>query len=228
MRSLTFLLLAGALTFLGPAFVQAAETSDPLATTMKLIEKWITVGHYDNALQVDADLTSNVPDHLQHRPMYQLFARIDLPNIGGITYFQQAYLDGDEEAIVRVGLTQYFPDPDAGSVRMRELHFNDEQSFYHAHKDPSKLKTLTLDDLWWDDFYLLANDQGTEIRGPMQEGTCILQSDVLGIELAAEDEVVIRSGEFWFLGRYVDAEGNVMWGNESDELNKLVFTGKRP
>lgn len=231
MRNLTAILLVGTLAFFEPTVAPAAETSDLLTKTMELIEQWIVPGHYDNSAQVEGELNSNIPENLRHRPMYQLFVPVDLPQIDGITHFQQAYADSNHDMVVRVGITQFFADPESGRVRMRELHFHDEQIFYDAHKDPTQLESLTLDDVWWDegcDFYLLIKEQETEISGPMNEGTCILQDDLFGVELAAEDEVVILPGELRFLGRYVDADGQVMWGNESDELNKLVFTGMAP
>lgn len=231
MRNLTVILLVGTLAFFEPTVAPAAETSDLLTKTMELIEQWIVPGHYDNSAQVEGELNSNIPENLRHRPMYQLFVPVDLPQIDGITHFQQAYADSNHDMVVRVGITQFFADPESGRVRMRELHFHDEQIFYDAHKDPTQLESLTLDDVWWDegcDFYLLIKEQETEISGPMNEGTCILQDDLFGVELAAEDEVVILPGELRFLGRYVDADGQVMWGNESDELNKLVFTGMAP
>ncbi len=231
MRNLIPFVLVGTLVIFDPVVAPAAETSDLLTKTMELIEQWIVAGHYDNSAQVEGELNSNIPENLRHRPMYQLFVPVDLPQINGITHFQQAYADGNHDMVVRVGITQFFADPESGRVRMRELHFHDEQIFYDAHKDPTQLESLTLDDVWWDegcDFYLLIKEQESEISGPMNEGTCILQDDLFGVELAAEDEVVILPGELRFLGRYVDADGQVMWGNESDELNKLVFTGMAP
>jgi hypothetical protein len=34
--------------------------------------------------------------------------------------------------------------------------------------------------------------------------------------------VEITSTEYRFRGRYIDADGNVMWGTNSGELNRLV------
>ena len=41
-------------------------------------------------------------------------------------------------------------------------------------------------------------------------------------ELIADDAVMIRPDEFWFLGRFVDETGKVMWGNASKEPVKMV------
>jgi len=212
------------------ATLRAASADDP-AETLSLIRQWITPGYYDNQSQVAKDLELGLPDNLQHTAMFQLFVPVEMPNLEGAIYFQQSYLAADLATVIRAGLTQFVPDAEANAVRLRELHFEIEEDHYDAYKTPDVLAPLTLADLWWDegcDFFLTTNEDKSEIRGIITQGACRLDSDMFDMELMAQDEVVIRPGEFWFWGRYVDAEGNVMWGTESDELNRLVFTGRTP
>jgi hypothetical protein len=77
----------------------------------------------------------------------------------------------------------------------------------------------------WDagcDFYLQANAQKTMVSGPITEGSCVLYSEGLQKEMYADDLVEITATEYRFRGRYVDKTGAVLWGTESDELNRLI------
>ena len=83
----------------------------------------------------------------------------------------------------------------------------------------------------WDencDFLLTLNKDGTEASGPIPKMECSRMNDGTGERMYAEDKVVIKQNQFWFLGRYVNAKGEHIWGNESNELNKLVRIGDVP
>jgi hypothetical protein len=56
----------------------------------------------------------------------------------------------------------------------------------------------------------------------MPAGTCRFFSKGLNRELTADDAVWIRPAEYWFLGRFVDSTGAIMFGNASPEPVKLV------
>ena len=208
--------------------VEAQRTAEnqthTLDQTLALIDDWLEDGMYNTSAQVDAEEAANLPDDQRHRLMYQLFKRVEIEGIDGVTYFQQGSSDGTVDTTFRAGILQFFIDEKAGAVRQRELNFKDVAAFVDAYKDPSKIAAITENDYMFDagcDFYLNVNEAGTEILGPMPEGTCRLPKEQFGQELIAVDEVVIKPGEFWFLGTYVDTQGNVMWGNETGELNKL-------
>lgn len=206
--------------------INEVQAEDKMAKTLAFIEKWVEDGTYDTSAQAEADFVNDVPDNLKHRLMYQVFHQVEINWLDGVTIFQQGSADGTSDTTTRAGILQFFADPVSGKVRQREHNFVSVEDWVDAYKDPQKIASITADDVVYDegcDFYLLLDDNATEIRGPMLEGACKLPAEQLGIELTAEDEVVIRPGEFWFLGRYVDDEGNVMWGTESDELNKLVL-----
>jgi hypothetical protein len=56
----------------------------------------------------------------------------------------------------------------------------------------------------------------------MKAGGCRFFSKGLNKQLVADDAVTIRPAEYWFLGRFIDDNGKVMWGNASDEPVKMV------
>ena len=121
-------------------------------------------------------------------------------------------------------MLQFFIDEE-GQVRQRELNFRDLDAFKNLHRDPARMKALTLDLFRVDpgcDFLLKLNTKRTEISGPIRPGACRFFSKGLNKELIADDAVTIRPDEFWFLGRFVDETGRVMWGNVSEEPVKMV------
>ena len=71
------------------------------------------------------------------------------------------------------------------------------------------------------DFKLIMEEGGVAVSGPMDFGPCRIFNDGIGKDMIADDKIRITPDEFWFLGRFVDEDGNVMWGTESDEMNKL-------
>jgi hypothetical protein len=215
----------------GPA---AAGSADDAERTLALVRAWVT-GVYDNAAQAGRDLDDPaVPDDQKHRVMYQRFTpvRVAIPAVPGYLVFQQSSVDGSEdpETITRVGLLQFLPDPATGIVRQRELNFVAPERFRNAHRDQRVLADVGPADFRADpgcDFPLRANAAGTEVHGVMPAGGCRFFSRGLNKELTADDAVWIRPDEYWFLGRFVDADGRVMFGNASPEPVKLVRRAER-
>ena len=199
--------------------------SPQISRTMQLVKQWVR-GGYDNRAQAQADVDAEIADELKHREMHQLFAPAEIPALEGFLVYQQASVDGSTEPdrIWRNGVLQFLPDPASASVRMRELRFRDPARFYNAQFDRDKLAELSLEDFEWDagcDFFLRTEAGGARVAGPIAENSCRLEAPGTGEQLVADDEVVVTPDEFWFLGRYVNAAGRVMWGNASPEHVKL-------
>lgn len=197
-----------------------------ITRTMQLVQQWVH-GGYDNTAQAAADVAGNVPDALKHRVMYQLFVPVELPNIPGHTVYQQSSVDGstDPDRITRSGILQFLPDPETGTVRERELNFKEPTRFHNAHLKPEVLADLTLEDVTWDpgcDFFLSTALDGQEVRGRI--GVCRVPIRGTDKFMTADDEVVITPEQFWFLGRFKDDAGNIMWGNASDEHVRMLRT----
>ncbi|MDJ0928850.1 MAG: CpcT/CpeT family chromophore lyase [Gammaproteobacteria bacterium] len=206
----------------GPALADEQQ----MHTAMELIKAWVH-GNYDNTAQAQADIDNNVPDEFKHRQMFQLFVPIEMPNIPGHTVYQQASVDGslEPDRIWRNGVLQFFADPDTNTIRERELNFKEPEKFHNAQFRPDSLRDLTLDAFTWNpgcDFFLKPDADGTAVRGRV--GDCRLPLPGRDGDMIADDEVVITPDEFWFLGRYKDEVGNVMWGNASDEHVKMRRT----
>ncbi len=180
-------------------------------------------GAYDNRHQTRSEEADNVPVSERHRTMHQLFVPVNMPNITGYTVYQQSSIDGstNPELVVRNGVLQFFRDPATNSVRERELNFKDRLAFRNAHEAPARLAALTLADFDWDpgcDFLLKPDPGGASVSGPI--GVCQRPMPGGGV-MTADDEVVISADEFWFLGRYRNENGDIVWGNASDEHVKL-------
>jgi len=220
--------LAWLLLMPAAAIPGAPPGADESRRALTLIRAWVA-GRYDNSQQAAQDLADDaIPDDEKHRLMHQLFVPVTVavPALPGYLVFQQSSVDGSDapEAITRVGLLQFLPAED-GRIRQRELNFRDLESAKNLHLAPERLRGLTLDDFRVDagcDFHLTLDPSGTEISGPILPGACRFFSPGLNKELVADDAVTIRPDEYWFLGRFVDGAGRVMWGNASKEPVKLV------
>jgi len=194
-------------------------------TTLALLEQWVH-GYYNNAAQAAADQDRDIPDGHRHRLMHQLFAPVDMPNIPGLTIFQQASTDGSMHPrwIVRLGVLQFFVDEQTGLVRQRELSFKQPDQYKNAHLNQHRLAELNLADFDFDaacDFFIDNNPAQDLIEGPIPDGGCQIRSPSGDTILTAEDRIEITPNGYGFLGRYVDAAGQVMWGTASNELNQL-------
>ncbi len=222
-------LLAGARTagiIFTAAALAACNPAPPENAALELIQKWVN-GSYSNVAQAEADIAAGLPPEKMHRAMHQLFAPVEVPGIDGYIVYQQSSMDGSENPamIFRHGLMQYIEDPESHTLRQRELYFKDGERFKNAHRNPEILADLTLDDMTWDegcDFHLTPNADGTMVSGPLIERACVLFNQGLQQNMYADDLVEITTTEYRFRGRYIDADGNVMWGTNSGELNRLV------
>jgi hypothetical protein len=222
-RQLAALLAAG---LLAGGNAPAAGT-DQAQRTLALVKAWVG-GQYNNRAQFERDLQRQVPPAEMHRTMHQFFAPVTvaIPGIAGYLVYQHASLDGSArpEAIFRVGLLQFFPDPKTGQLVQRELNFRDGAPWKNAYLRPDQLRTAQAGDFIVNpgcDFYLATNAAGTEVRGTMPERSCTLWSEGLKMTLYAQDAVLITPQQYGFWGRFVDAQGTVRWGTASRELNLL-------
>jgi hypothetical protein len=204
------------------------DTSEAASTepTLELIKQWV-IGNYNNLEQAEADMTSNLPPEKMHRPMHQLFVPVETPNIDGYIVYQQSSVDGSENPamIFRHGLIQYLPDENSTALLQRELYFKDTETYKNLHHNPQILLEVTLNDMTWDegcDFYLTTSEDGLMVSGPLITSACVMFNTGLQKNMYADDLIEITTDEYRFRGRYIDDDGNILWGTESDILNTLV------
>ena len=210
-------LLVVALAVAGCSSEPSTEAQDALS----LIQNWLG-GRYDNREQVAREERESVPFDARHRLMFQVIQKLDWDGLPGLVYYQQSTADGsdDPEQLIRSGLLQFTAELDEQTVRYREYTFFDPARYVNAHLDPAALPALTQEELRWDegcDFFLRRKAGGQEVSGPMPAGTCSMEAPGLGQTIYADDHLWLRADEIAFMGRFVDGEGRVVWGNATDE-----------
>lgn len=212
---------------LASGLVSAAPSSGDAVRTLRLVHAWVH-GQYNNTAQFESDLARKLPPEQIHRQMHQFFMplTVEIPGIDGYLVYQHASVDGSfsPSSLIRIGLLQYFTDPQTGSLVQRELNFRDAERWKNAYQKPQLLRQLTMADFEVKsgcDFVLTANAEGSEITGVMQERACTLYSEGLETMLYARDAVVIRPDEYQFWGQFVDDGGVVRWGTESAEYYRM-------
>ncbi|MCC5794177.1 MAG: NAD(P)H-binding protein [Chromatiales bacterium] len=219
--------------FIGLAFAILPAEAQPggnagsgaAAQALAAVQAWVH-GRYDNLDQVSDNERRDVPLADRHRPVHQLFVPVQVAAIPGWLVFQQASADGslNPDLIMRLGLLQFLPDPEGRGVLQRELDFLEPASFHNAHLEPERLAALTLDAVRWDEDcdFLLEPVIGEErLYGEVREGACRMINPGTGEELFADDAVEITPDGYGFLGRFVNAAGEVIWGNASGELFRM-------
>ena len=234
MRNRIVLFLGLMLGVMASVSADSSPGSADAARTLELVRAWVH-GRYSNAAQFESDLARKLPPEQIHRQLYQFFAPLTaaIPGINGYLVYQHASVDGSfsPPSLIRIGLLQYFTDPQTGKLVQRELHFRDGEQWKNAYQQPELLQQVTMADVEVKpgcDFVLTANAAGTEVSGVMQERVCTLYSEGLKTTLYARDAVVIRPDEYQFWGQFVDDSGVVRWGTESSEYYWMFRLAGRP
>jgi hypothetical protein len=232
MRNRLVSLLGLLLAIAGPA--AAAPPSADAAKTLELVRAWVH-GQYSNQAQFEGDLARKLPPEQIHRQLHQFFAPLSvaIPGIDGYLVYQHASVDGSfsPPSLIRIGLLQYFSDPQTGKLVQRELNFRDGERWKNAYQKPELLQQVKMTDFEVKpgcDFLLSANAEGSEVTGVMQERACTLYSEGLKTTLYARDAVVIRPDEYQFWGQFVDDSGAVRWGTESSEYYRMFRVASAP
>ncbi|MEZ5563526.1 MAG: CpcT/CpeT family chromophore lyase [Gammaproteobacteria bacterium] len=232
MRNRFLLLLA----LLPGVFTLAGAAPPPVdaAQTLKLVRAWVH-GQYTNKAQFESDLARKLPPEQIHRQLHQFFAplTVEIPGIDGYLVYQHASVDGSfsPPSLIRIGLLQFFTDPQTGKLVQRELNFKDGERWKNAYQKPELLQQISMADFEVKpgcDFVLSANAAGTEVSGVMQERACTLYSEGLKTMLYARDAVIIRPDEYQFWGQFVDDSGAVRWGTESTEYYRMFRVSGAP
>jgi hypothetical protein len=230
-KRLVFLL---GLLLSSPMLAGTAPPSADAARTLELVRAWVH-GQYDNQAQFESDLARKLPPEQIHRQLHQFFAplTVPIPGIDGYLVYQHASVDGSfsPPSLIRIGLLQYFTDPQSGKLVQRELNFRDAERWKNVYQKPDLLQQIRMSDFEVKpgcDFVLSANAESTEVVGVMQERACTLYSEGLRTTLYARDAVVIKPDEYQFWGQFVDDSGAVRWGTESSEYYRMLRVAAAP
>lgn len=206
------------------SFAASQKQADPADATLELIQEWIG-GTYDNSSQTNADIANNVPEDERFTALHQFVVAVTLDAFEGLTYFSQLSNDGTTDTLLGVGIYQFLTDKESGQVVMRYHIFNEAEPYTNAHLDLSKLDGVSPDDLHNNEgckFYLSQNDDGTQIDGVMEENSCFPISRATGTKIKHVDVFIVRPGELWNDAKYYDLEGNLLFGNKTDDYQKQV------
>ena len=202
----------------------ADDQANEIDATMALIKAWVG-GTYDNSAQVAEDATKELPAEKRQIPLHQIVEPVTVEGFDGLTYFQQLTNDGTTNTLLGVGIYQYRPDPETGTVIMRLHMFNDSEQFVNAHLNSTKLEGVSLDDVHSTagcEFYFSKSEDGSQLKGVMGEPGCYPISRSMGRKIHHIDELIIRPGELRNNARYYDLDGTQLFGNTTGEYAKQI------
>ena len=199
-----------ALLAAGPA---AADDAAVLDKDFRVLMEWFP-GVYDNQEQVYFEEEQDVPEELRHERIHHVFKKVDLPAFGEDVLYVQQHINDDPAQIYRQRIYVFTPDYDEGAVRLTIHTPKDTEALIDAHRDPSKLASLTLDDtivrsgceVYW-------KRQSNQFIGYMHDGACSFQSQRSGKRIVIDDDLVLTDSELWISDRAEDEDGNYVFGH---------------
>ena len=211
---------------LGSTACQADVDSktDEMENTQAKIQAWFG-GTYDNRAQVADDEAGNLPADKRHMPLHQVVDPVTIEGFDGLTYYQQLTNDGSIDTLLGVGIYQFRPDPETGTIILRLHMFNEPGKFVDAHLDHDKLKGVTLADVHSSEgcaFYFSMDEDGSQIKGVMGVPGCFPISRSTGKKIHHIDELIIRPDELLNNARYYDLDDNLLFGNATGEYARQI------
>ena len=202
----------------------ANDQAKDIEANMASIKAWVG-GIYDNSAQVTEDEAKELPADKRHIPLHQIVEPVSIEGFDGLTYFQQLTNDGSTDMLLGVGIYQFHPDPETGTVKLRFHMFNNSEKFIDAHLYPEKLENVTLADLHSTEgcaFYFSRSEDESQLKGVMGKPGCYPISRSLGTKIHHIGELIIKPDELWNNARYYDLDGNQLFGNTTGEYAKQI------
>ncbi len=213
------------------AFANSSSNSpsekNNLKNDLELMMKWFE-GRFDNYQQTYAQKQNKT--EYPHEHIHSIFHRVNLPKIGKNVFFVQQYMDGKPENVYRQRLYNFTVNKKEKAIQLTIYSFKDENKYKDSHKDESKIKGLTMDDLRTIpgcEVYWRFEDE--RFVGSMKENGCKVKSRRSGKTIIISDDLFLTKDEIWIRDKAVDEDGNYVFGNKANIHHKLKkvrwFTG---
>lgn len=201
------------LVLVGQAY--AANANDVLDRDLELLMQWFP-GEYDNQEQVYFEEELELAQDLRHERTHHVFHQVELPIFGTQVVYVQQNSDDDPKKIYRQRIYVFAPDYEENAIRLTIHTPKDVAALVDAHKEPEKLKSLTLEDtvvrpgceVFW-------KREANQFRGYMKPGACSFESKRSGKRIIINDDLVLTENELWISDRATDEDGNYVFGNKA-------------
>ncbi len=185
----------------------------------------------DTSDKLDKPSGKPVEDKITHT--HHIFAPVTAPKIGAHTFYIQQSLDGDLSKAYRQRLYRLTQDEKANAIKLEIFNFNDEKSFFDAHKRPEQFTSLELSQLRATpgcEVFWRYDETTKSYAGTMPPKACSFVSKRYGDKrIYVTDTLKLTENEIWINDQARDEEGNYVFGDKTDMpiKNRKVryFTG---
>jgi len=211
----------------GPLAIALLVAASPafagtLQEDLELMMSWFA-GEFDNHLQVVEEKEAEEPPEQPHEWIHSIFTPVELPVFGGHVFYVEQYIEGDPSNIYRNRIYSFSVNEQEGAIQLTIFSFKDGESMVGAHKDPTKLAGLTMDDVrslpgcevFW------KKEADDRFIGYMPDGACRVPSRRSGKTIIIDDDLVLTPDEIWIGDRAEDEDGNWVFGNKQGIQHKL-------
>ena len=207
-------LLAALLFWPGLALAQGMDSTIPERDTLVIAE--MLPGIYDNREQVYFNRRTGVREEARHEPLHSVIERVEVPALGDFVFFVQDSRDGKLDDPYRLRLYSFWPDNEAGAVRMRIWYITGvdrNPDYIDAYKAPEKLAGLTEDDLT----YLEGCDvfwrrQASQFHAAMADKTCQWEWPGKG-DVWTDYQIQLSYKALWTRDLTLNEQGDQFTGN---------------
>ena len=193
--------------------VSHADDNAVLDKDLTVLMDWFP-GVYDNQEQVYFEEEQGVAAELRHERVHHVFHRVELPAFGENVLYVQQHINDDPEQIYRQRIYSFTPDYAENAIRLTIHTPTDPEALVDAHRDPSLLDGLTLDDtvtrsgceVYW-------QRRSNQFVGYMHDGDCTFRSERSGKRIVIDDDLLLTENELWIADRAEDEDGNLVFGH---------------
>ncbi|MEP3226802.1 MAG: chromophore lyase CpcT/CpeT [Parasphingorhabdus sp.] len=160
---------------LGFASIAYPASAGPMERDLLLLTQWFE-GQFDNEEQrwFQNGPYAKIPEPEQHVRLHVFHKKLSMPALGKHVFYVEEYQNNDPQDIIRQRIVIFTTDGKSQTIRMQQGFFKNAEAVRGAHINPSKVESLTADDVFFlDECDVTWKRVASQFEGGMKPKSCI-------------------------------------------------------